>query len=62
MEKIIKEVREIEDIKHSFYCDKCNSYLGTSYEHEDGWYDKLGEFELKLNVNGWLCIKKMFVY
>lgn len=44
-EKIIKE-----SYKHSFYCDKCNKYLGTSEEYDDGWYQKFGEFSLAFYV------------
>lgn len=58
MEKTIKEIIEVEDIRHEFYCDECNEYIGTSYEHSDGWYEELGELELKLNVNGWLRVNK----
>lgn len=58
MEKTIKEVVEVVEIKHKFYCDECNEYLGTSYECDDGWYNELGNFELKLNVDGWLRVKK----
>ncbi len=58
MKKTIKEVVEAIEIKHEFYCDKCNEYLGTSYECDDGWYNELGNFELKLNVDGWLRVRK----
>lgn len=58
MEKTIKKIVEVEDIVHEFYCDECNKYLGTSYECDDGWYNRIGEFELKLYVNGWLCVNK----
>lgn len=58
MEKTIKEVKEIEDIKHEFYCDECNCYLGTSLEYDDGYYKKFGELELKFYVDGWLYINK----
>lgn len=58
MEKTIKEVVEAIEIKHEFYCDECNQYLGTSYECDDGWYNRVGDFELKLCVNGWLHVNK----
>lgn len=46
--------------KHSFYCDKCGEYLGTTDEWDDGWYAERGEFELRLYVDGWYHIKKHF--
>lgn len=59
MEKIRKTTRQIEENKHEFYCDKCDKYLGASYEHDDGWYQKHGEFELKFYVaDGWYRVKK----
>lgn len=58
MKKTITEIVEVEEIRHEFYCDECNRYLGVSYECEDGWYDSLGDFELKCNINGWLHLRK----
>lgn len=58
MEKTIKEIVEVEDIRHEFYCDECNEYLGVSYECDDGWYSKLGEFKLSCNIDGWLHLEK----
>ena len=58
MKKTITEVVKVEETKYEFYCDECNKYLGTSYEYDDGWYDRIGEFELKLYVNGWLHVEK----
>ena len=53
-EKIIKE-----SYMHYFYCDNCNQYLGTSEEHDDGWYEKFGEFTLSFYVKDeWYCIDK----
>ena len=60
MEKTIKEIVKIEETRHEFYCDGCNQYLGTSYEYDDGWYDRINEYELKLYVNGWIHINKCF--
>lgn len=37
--------------KHDFYCDKCGKYLGTTYEHPDGWYRQLGEVEFFDHTN-----------
>ena len=58
MEKTKITTRQIEDIEHSFYCDECNKYLGTSKECDDGWYKEFGEFELNLYINTWYHIKK----
>ena len=45
MEKVTeKEVTQVER-KYDFYCDKCGTHLGTSYEHPDGWYQKFGKVE-----------------
>lgn len=58
MEKIKEITKEIKGIQHSFYCDECNKYLGTSEEHEDGWYATYGDFGLKCYVDGWYRIEK----
>lgn len=58
MEKTIKEIVEVEDVRHEFYCDECNKYLGVSYEFDDGWYKKLGDFEMKYYVDGWLYLRR----
>ncbi len=58
MQKTIETIMEVKNTCHEFYCDECNEYLGTSYEYEDGWYPKLGEFDLNLNVFGWMHMKK----
>ena len=45
MEKVTeKEVAKVER-KYDFYCDKCGTHLGTSHEHEDGWYQEYGKVE-----------------
>lgn len=54
MEKTEREIKTIEKYKHHFYCDSCSEFLGTVEEYEDGWYQNLGEFELKFFVaNKW---------
>lgn len=58
MKKTITEVVEVEETRHEFYCDECGKYLGVSYECDDGWYKRLGEFELNCYINGWLHFKK----
>lgn len=58
MQKTIKEMVEIEEVSHEFYCDECEKHLGTSIECDDGWYQDFGEFEIKIYINGWYHIKK----
>lgn len=59
MEKTEKEIKTIEKYKHHFYCDSCSEFLGTVEEYEDGWYQNLGEFELKFFVaNKWYRLSK----
>lgn len=60
MENISEEIIKVKNTFHTFYCDGCNECLGTSMEHEDGWYKEIGEFKLELNVDGWMRIKKHF--
>ena len=61
MEKIETTIQEIENYKHHFYCDECNKYLGTTEEYDDGYYDELGELELKFYLlDGWYKVKKCF--
>lgn len=58
MEKIKETVKEVKDTEHFFYCDECGKYLGSSKEYDDGWYQKLGEFELKIYIDNWYRLKK----
>lgn len=61
MEKSETKIRKKEETIHHFYCDGCNKYLGETEEYDDGWYTKLGEFELKFYVApGWYEIDKCF--
>lgn len=53
MEKVITETVNIERKKHSFYCDKCNKYLGSSEEFYDGYYPPFGEYGQSFYVNGY---------
>ena len=48
MEKIVVEEKVTYIHKHEFYCDKCGKYLGITREYEDGYYEKIGEVDLKL--------------
>lgn len=58
MEKTKEITKEVKTIEHSFYCDECGKHLGTSEEHEDGWYSTYGNFESKCYVYGWYSIEK----
>ena len=59
MKKVETKTRQIEDRTHHFYCDDCEAYIGASQEHDDGWYQELGTFELKILMPiGWYKFKK----
>lgn len=58
MEKTKEIIKEVKIAEHSFYCDECNKYLGTSQEYDDGWYERFGEFELNLYIDDWYQLKK----
>ena len=60
MERLETTTRTIKDTTHHFYCDECNKYLGKTKEYDDGYYPKLGEFELKFYINGWYKVEKCF--
>lgn len=46
---------------HEFYCDKCNKLIGSTFEHENGYYEKLGavniqfELHMRYKFNKTLC-------
>ena len=58
MDNVEKTTRTIEEIKHNFYCDVCNKYLGSSTEYDDGYYVGFGDFELKFYIDGWYRFEK----
>ena len=58
MEKVKETIKKVKQYEHSFYCDDCGKYLGTSQEYDDGWYEEFGEFELKFHIDGWYRINK----
>ena len=58
MEKTKEIIKEIKIYEHHFYCDECNKYLGVSQEYEDGWYENIGEFDLKFHIDKWYRINK----
>jgi hypothetical protein len=46
MEKIVTQIKQVEQKTHFFYCDNCGAQLGCQTECEDGYYKQLGELEL----------------
>lgn len=58
MEKTREVIKSLKNIEHSFYCDECGKHLGTVTECDDGWYQELGELELKIYIDGWYRLKK----
>lgn len=59
MEKIESKTIQVEDRTHHFYCDDCGVKLGSSQEHPDGWYQPLGEFDLKwYTPDGWYKLER----
>lgn len=54
MDKIEQISKTVVETTHHFYCDNCSTYLGVSQEYDDGYYEKFGEFELKIHLpDGW---------
>ena len=52
------EIRTKEVRTHHFYCDDCGKYLGESREYDDGWYEDLGEFNMRFgeySISKHLC-------
>ena len=46
-------------IRHKFYCDECNDFIGSSAEYDDGYYDKIGEVVEKVYIyNDWYYLKR----
>lgn len=61
MEKINENEQAITTYTHSFYCDDCEKYLGTTEEDSDGWYDDIGDIELSFYVvDKWYKLEKHF--
>lgn len=59
MQKIETIKVKRDQVKHQFYCDHCNIYLGETIEYDDGYYPELGEFELSFHTpSGWYRINK----
>lgn len=62
-EKIITRETKSTVTMHQFYCDECGSYIGESFESDDGYYKKLGDFEQqyyidnkRYSLQGTLCL------
>ena len=60
MEKVTERKIERVERGHDFYCDRCGKYLGSSEEYDDGYYHKIGNFELKLYTDKWLVLNKHY--
>lgn len=46
-------------ITHKFYCDDCGEFIGSATEWDDGWYQDIGNFELKFYTPlGWYKLRK----
>lgn len=61
MDKVILKENSLNVKAHQFYCDGCNRLLGESEEKEDGTYESVGEYNLKLHLipsgnGGWFHI------
>lgn len=46
METLEQIPKTTVDIIHHFYCDNCNKHIGSSKEHDDGYYEEFGAFDL----------------
>lgn len=58
MQKITIHNRVVQETHHSFHCDDCGTELGISVEHDDGYYEEKGSFEMNLNIGEWYSVKK----
>ena len=58
MEDVKKVEITTERIEHHFWCDECGGYMGHTVELDDGYYQRLGEYELKFYLDGWYELKK----
>ena len=59
MEKIETRIKTIEQRYHHFNCDGCGVHLGISEEHDDGYYQSFGDFDLAWHTPaGWWRSKK----
>ena len=59
MEKIVTQIKKVEQKTHFFYCDHCDAQLGCVTEYDDGYYQALGEFKLHWNTpKGWYELNK----
>lgn len=59
MEIIKHKTIEKEEIKHEFYCDECNKFLGQSTEYDDGFYIRYGAIEHRIYARGNYYVLKM---
>ena len=50
--------KTIEVRVHSFYCDECGKYLGTSEEFDDGYFASFGDLLIDIYVGNRYILKK----
>lgn len=63
MEKIETIITTIEKNYHQFYCDECGSFIGESFEYEDGYYQEQGEYTIKTFIEAkdtWFKLRKCY--
>lgn len=62
MDKTEIKTKVTTETIHSFYCDNCGRFIGSTQEYDDGWYKELGEFILKFYMpsKGWYVFNKCF--
>ena len=59
MVKTTHESKTVTITYHDFYCDDCNKHLGKVEEYDDGYYQELGDFEMKFFVSrSWYRLRK----
>lgn len=59
MERVIHKTKTITTTSHIFHCDECGRLLGSSDEHEDGWYQSFGAFDIEwYTPKGWYQLEK----
>lgn len=57
MHKIESVTKTVTETIHHFYCDGCGKLLGSTHEHNDGFYDWLGEFDILWRIPDYGCIE-----
>lgn len=62
MHKTESVTKTVTETIHHFYCDGCGKLLGSTKEHDDGWYGQHGFFYINWLVpeNDWFKLNKHF--